>query len=130
MNLCPFQELGFRAAQLSLWPDMVRLQDERVKQVAIGGSILLVLTLVVTGMWVTWRMLPGLLGEWIGFMVGIMTTPFCMETSFVIIGLVIVIFLNHWRQQRDGDEFVDLADLPPSEIQEKPRDHDDQNPIS
>lgn len=109
---------------------MLRLQDERVKQVAIGGGILLVLTVVVPGMWVTWRMLPGLLGEWIGFMVGIMTTPFCMETSFVILGLVIVIFLNHWRQRRDGDEFVHLADLPRSESAAKPQDHDDQNPIS
>jgi hypothetical protein len=109
---------------------MVRLQDERVKQVAIGGGILLMITLLVTGTWVGWRMLPGLLGEWIGFMVGIMTTPFCMETSFVIIGAFIVISLNHWRRQRDGDEFVDLDDIQPAEVEAQPEDHDRQTPIS
>jgi len=109
---------------------MVRLQDERVKQVAIGGGILLIITLLVTGTWVSWRMLPGLLGEWIGFIVGIMTTPFCMETSFVIIGLFIVISLNLWRRQCDGDEFVDLADIQPEEMKAQTKDHDSQTPIS
>ena len=44
-----------------LTPEMERTKDERVKQVAIGVSILVVLTVVVTGLLMGWRLLPGLL---------------------------------------------------------------------
>lgn len=90
---------------------MARLKDERVKQVAIGVGILVVLTVVVTGLLMGWRLLPGLLGEWLGTMIGILTTPFFMEASFAILGLVIVISLNHWRQHKDGDDFVYLEQV-------------------
>jgi hypothetical protein len=86
---------------------MVRLHDERVKQIAIGVSLIMAITLLVTGTLIGWRLLPGLLGEWIGMMIGILTTPFFMEASFMLLGLAIVILLNHWRQLRDGDEFID-----------------------
>ena len=95
---------------------MERARDERVKQVVVGVGILVVLTLVVPGILMGWRFLPGLLGEWVGTMIGIMTTPFFMEASFVILGLVIVIFLNHWRQQKDGDEFVYLEQATGPEV--------------
>jgi len=81
---------------------MTRPHDERVKQVAIGIGILIMLTVVVTGLLTGWRLLPGLLGEWVGTMIGIMTTPFFMEASFIILGLVIVIGLNLWRRHEDG----------------------------
>ncbi len=90
---------------------MERAYDERVKQVAIGAGILLTLMVVVTGLLVGWHFLPGLLGEWVGTMMGIITTPFVMETSFAILGLVIVIALNVWRQHKDGDDFVYLEQV-------------------
>ena len=90
---------------------MVRLHDERVKQIAIGASIIILLTLLVSGFLLGWRLLPGLLGEWVGTLIGIMTTPFFMEASFAILGLVIVIGLNYWRQHKDGDEFVYLEQV-------------------
>ena len=82
--------------------------DKRVKEIAVGAGILAVLTLGVCGTLVGWRYLPGLLGEWVGMMVGVMTTPFFMEASFVILGLTVVLALNYWRQRRAGDEWVDL----------------------
>ena len=85
--------------------------DERVKQIAIGVSILIMLTVGVAGLVTGWRLLPGLLGEWIGTMIGILTTPFFMEASFIVLGLVIVIGLNLWRQHKDGDEFVYLEQV-------------------
>ncbi len=87
---------------------MKRFKDERVKQVSVGVAILIVLTVMVPGLLLGWRSMPGLLGEWVGTLLGIMTTPFCMEASFAVIGLGIVIALNLWRQHRDGDDFVDL----------------------
>jgi hypothetical protein len=102
---------------------MVRLHDERVKQVAIGAGLLIALAVVVTGLLLGWRLLPGLMGEWVGTMVGIMTTPFFMEATFAILGLVTVITLNHWRQHKDGDEFVYLEQVSGPEV---PRDMPDQ----
>lgn len=96
----------------SLPPDMTRTDDDnRVRQIAVGVAILVVLTLLVCGALIGWRYLPGLLGEWIGMMIGVMTTPFFLETSFVIIGLMVVFALNHWREKRDGDEFVYLEQV-------------------
>jgi hypothetical protein len=95
---------------------MQRIYDERVRQVAVGIIILVTLTLVVAGTLLGWRLIPGLLGEWVGMMIGIVTTPFFMEASFAILGLVTVIALNIWRQRKNGDEFVylDLVDAPNS----------------
>ncbi|GAA5121932.1 hypothetical protein JIN84_01390 [Luteolibacter yonseiensis] len=87
---------------------MEQVRDERVKQVAIAAGILISLAVIVPGLLVGWRFLPGLWGEWLGTMIGILTTPFFMEASFAILGLVIVITLNHWRISRDGDEFVEI----------------------
>lgn len=86
-------------------------EDNRLKQVAVGVGILVVLTLLVCGALIGWRYLPGIFGEWIGMMIGVMTTPFFLETSFVIIGMMVVFALNHWQQKRDGDEFVYLEQL-------------------
>ena len=90
--------------------------DNRVKQIAVGAVILAVLTLIVCGSLVGWRYLPGLLGEWIGMMVGVMTTPFFLEASFVIIGLTVVLAINHWRQKRSGDEFMYLEQVEGADV--------------
>jgi hypothetical protein len=104
-------------------PQMERTKDERVKQVAIGVGILVVLTVVVTGLLMGWRLLPGLLGEWVGTMIGILTTPFFMEASFAILGLVTVISLNHWRQRKDGDDFVYLEQVAGPQVPEDLPEH-------
>ena len=85
--------------------------DNRVRQVVVGVGILVVLTLTVCGVLIGWRYLPGLLGEWIGMMIGVMTTPFFLEASFICIGLTLMVAINHWRQKRDGDEFVYLEQV-------------------
>ena len=104
-------------------PEMQWKNDERVRQVAIGVSILVMLTIVVTGTLLGWRLLPGLLGEWIGLMIGILTTPFFLEASFIIIGLIIVIALNHWRQQKEGEELVYLDQVTDPEVPPDLPDH-------
>ncbi len=94
-----------------------------MRQVAIGAGILLVITVVVTGLLLGWRLLPGVLGEWVGTMLGILTTPFFMEASFVVLGLVIVILLNHWRRIKDGDEFMYLEQVSGPDVPENLPDH-------
>jgi hypothetical protein len=102
---------------------MEEIRDVRVKQVVIGASILLTLAVVVPGALMGWRYLPGVLGEWIGMMVGLMTTPFIMESSFIILGLVIVIGLNYLRITKEGDEFVYLEQVAGPDL---PQDLPDQ----
>lgn len=102
---------------------MIRLHDERVKQVAIGVGIVLVVAVTVVGLLLGWRSLPGLLGQWIGTMMGIMMTPFFLEASFVILGFIIVIALNVWRRQKDGEELVYLEQIEGPGV---PRDMPDQ----
>ncbi len=106
------RELGKQSIAAKLPPEMVIEREEnRVKQIAVGVGILLLLTLLVCGSLLGWGYLPGLLGEWIGTMIGVMTTPFFLEGSFIVIGLMIVVTLNHWRQKRDGDEMVYLEQV-------------------
>ena len=88
---------------------MFHLADnERAKSIILGSVLLMAVGLVFSAILVTWRLLPEVLADWIGTMVGIMTTPFFLEASFIFIGLTIVVAINHWRQKRDGDDFVEI----------------------
>ena len=87
------------------------VEVNRGKQILVGGVVLLVLTATVVTMLLTWRMIPGAVGDTVGLVVGIMSTPFFMEASFVLIGLLIVLSLNIWRRSKDGDELVYLDEL-------------------
>lgn len=90
---------------------MTKKDHERTRQIAAGVGILLALMLAVCGVLTGWRYLPGLLGEWVGLMVGVMTTPFLLEASFLILGLIVVVAINIWRQRRSGDELVYLEQV-------------------
>lgn len=103
---------------------MIPTEDQdRKKQIAIGGGILLTLTILICLALTGWRYLPGLLGEWVGTMIGALTTPFILEASFVILGFVLVIAINTWRRHRDGDELVYLESISGPDI---PADLPDQ----
>lgn len=82
--------------------------ENRSRQILIGGLILLGITLSVCGALIGSRYQQGLFGEWVSLMVGIVTTPFFMEASFVILGFTIVISINTWRRHKDGNELVYL----------------------
>lgn len=44
---------------------------------------------------------------------GALATPFILESSFAILGLTIVIVINQWRLQKEGDGWVYLAQTEP-----------------
>ena len=97
--------------------------DERKRQVAVGALIvagvagLFLLLVMSTG-------LPGVAGEFFARIVGIVTTPFLLEASMIILGFIIVILINHWRHQREGgDELVYLDEVrdAPKEVPEQAR---------
>jgi len=81
------------------------------------------LAVTVCAVLLGWGHLPGLLGQWVGTMIGAMTSPFLMEASFFVIGLCIVVLLNHWRRKRDGDDFVYLEQVEPRDLTGDVPDH-------
>lgn len=87
---------------------MAHDRDPRIKQVVVAAAILMSLGAVVCGVLVGWRHLPGVLGDWVGTIVGVMSTPFLLEASFIFIGLTIVFCVNHYRRKHDGEECVFL----------------------
>ena len=102
---------------------MMHLQAKetgRVSQFLVGAAILLVVLLGFVCLLLFWRKIPGLLGETVGKIVGIMSTPFFMEASFVILGFLIVVSLNIWRRRKEGDEFVTI------EMESEPADLTDK----
>ena len=44
---------------------------------------------------------------------GALATPFILETTFAILGLVIVVIINQWRMQKEGDGWVYMAQTEP-----------------
>jgi hypothetical protein len=87
---------------------MTEEQTSRNKQILIGAVILGSITLFVLTLLIGWRYVPGLFGEWLGVIAGFLSTPFLLEGSFAVLGLVIVVGLNSWRRVREGEEFVYL----------------------
>lgn len=73
--------------------------------------ILLAVAVLLCGMLLVWRYLPGIWGEWVGMMVGVATTPFFMEAGCAALGLTLVLAINHWRQRREGAELVYLEQM-------------------
>jgi hypothetical protein len=71
--------------------------DQRNRQIVWAAVILIGIGLVVSTTLLFGRKLPGLWGEWASTLIGVMTTPFLMEASFV----------NHVAAERSGDEWVD-----------------------
>ena len=90
---------------------MGSMTNEQKRQVAIGVAILLTIALVVCGLLLWVPHVPGFLGEWLGFMVGVVTTPFLLEISFGLFGLTLVLLINHLRQNKSGDELVYLEQV-------------------
>lgn len=86
-------------------------EENRTRQIFGAGLTMALLCVCIMGLILGWRFLPGLLGEWLGILAGIISTPVFLESSFFILGFSLVICINHWNRKRDGDEFVSLEDF-------------------
>ncbi len=92
---------------------MIRPDDERTRQIAAAAAIVLGVGAVVSAILLLWPRIPGVFGEWLGLVAGVVTTPFFMEASFAVLGLSLVIALNQWRHKKAGDELVYLEQVEP-----------------
>lgn len=82
----------------------------RRRQVLVGLGMILGVALVVVTLLMMWRRVPGFGGETLGMFVGILTTPFLMEGSFLVLGFFLLLVLNTHRRRREGDEFVEYEE--------------------
>ena len=105
--------------------EMTEAEEQRSRRMSlmIGFAILATITTGIVTLLVGWRMVPGLLGEWLGFIAGIVSTPFFLEGTFVILGFLIVMSLNSWRRHREGDEFVYLDQVSGPDVPRDLPDH-------
>ena len=85
--------------------------DPRPKQLVVGLGILGAMVLIVPAFYIVWQFVPGVFGEFLGVIAGVISTPFLLEISFIILGLIIVVALNNMRMRRNGDEFVYLEEV-------------------
>jgi len=95
----------------------------RRRQVAVTVVILSGVLLLLVGLLIVGRLIPGFVGEYLAWISGVLTTPFLLEATFIILGLVIVVALNLWRQKRDGDEFVYIDQVDGPDVPEDLPDH-------
>jgi hypothetical protein len=89
--------------------------------VLIGIGILAAVLIVSTAIRLLGTM-PGFIGEVFAMFAGFLSTPVLLEISFFVLGLLIVLAINHWRHKREGDEFVYLDEVKGPEAENLP-DH-------
>ena len=82
-----------------------------MRQVAIAAAILAGVSGGGVSLWVGWRGVPGVAGESLGMLAGVVCTPFFLEASLVMLGVLIVLVANAIQRQRDGDDFVSREQL-------------------
>lgn len=85
--------------------------ENRRKQIFVGGAILFIVSALTVTFLLFGRFIPGVVGESFRMLAGVISTPFFMEASFFMLGVVIVVALNAWRRHREGDEFVTIEQM-------------------
>lgn len=83
-------------------------EENRGRQIFVGMAVIGIIAVLVIGLLLGWRLIPGWVGEAFGMVAGVLSTPFLMEGSFIVIGLLSVLGLNIWRRRKEGDEFVEI----------------------
>jgi len=88
--------------------------ENRGKQFFVGALIIATISGGVICLVCFWRLIPGWVGETVGMIAGLISSPFTLEVSFFLMGLVSVVLLNSWRRKLAGDDFVEVdeKDLP------------------
>ncbi|NNM29998.1 MAG: hypothetical protein HKO57_10770, partial [Akkermansiaceae bacterium] len=80
------------------------------KSLTVGLGLIVAAALIVTLIWAG-TYLPGFLGEVFSIVAGIMWTPVLLDISLFVLGLAFVLWLNHHRRKREGDEYVYLEQI-------------------
>lgn len=83
----------------------------------IFSGVLLALLIIV---WRISETAREVLAKAVAMMIGALATPFILEASVAITGLIVVITYNQWRLKKEGDGWVYLAKTEPEEGKDTP----------
>ena len=101
-------------------PATMAFNPAQRKSLAVGFGLILAAAALIVLIWVG-TYLPGFPGEVFSMIAGIMWSPVLLDLSLFLIGISLVLWINHIRRKGEGDEFVYLetvagpdipADLP------------------
>ena len=101
-------------------PASMAFNPSQRKSLAVGFGLILAAAAIIVLIWVG-TYLPGFPGEIFSMIAGIMWSPVLLDLSLFLIGITLVLWINHIRHKGEGDEFVYLetvegpdipADLP------------------
>lgn len=71
---------------------------------------------ILAGLAVAWKMnetAREVIAKGVMTLAGTLATPFILESSIALVGLAIVLTINQWRLQKEGDGWVYLAQTEP-----------------
>lgn len=77
---------------------------------ALIGPILMTLLMLAGGATLLSKSTEAreVVGEGVWNLFGFFTTPFVLETSIALFGIVAVVTYNQWRLNKDGNEWVEM----------------------
>ena len=90
-----------------------------IKQMLVGSLVMAAFIGIITCLILLALYHDGKLGELATFVMGLLTSPFTMELLICLIGVGLVLILNHIRLQLSGDEFVEME----LEVPDAPREN-------
>lgn len=82
-------------------------EPNRKKMILVGFSLIAAVFLGVFMIWAG-TFIPGFVGGIFRSIAGVLGTPLLMEFSFALVFFLIVLILNSYRRQREGDEYVSM----------------------
>ena len=102
-----FFDLKIRAADAN---EVVKFlfMDKRSKQHMMIGFGLILFFFIALGGVAAAAYLPGYSGEVGRMCLALITSPFLMESSIFFLALTLLLAINGWRRNREGDDWVAL----------------------
>lgn len=88
-------------------PATMAFNPAQRKSLAVGFGLILAAAAIIVLIWVG-TYLPGFPGEVFSMLAGIMWSPVLLDISLFLIGISLVLWINHVRLKGGSDEFVYL----------------------
>ncbi len=81
--------------------------NERKKNILLGSMVIVFFFLFLGGIAAS-AFLPGFSGEMGRLCLSLVTSPFMMETVIACLALTVLLAVNGWRRNREGDDWITL----------------------
>lgn len=92
---------------LESFPAAMALNSAQRKSLAVGFGLILAAATMIVLIWLG-TYLPGFPGEVFSLIAGIMWSPVLLDISLFLMGIILILWINHIRHKGETDEFVYL----------------------